>query len=95
MTTTWLRVALVLLLAASMPLWPYARGCGFGLFAYLAAASVVVLGGVWAAVSSWRRHRAIAHIIALLVIIWGLGLLTAEVLPRVGYAKHVIRWTCG
>jgi VIT1/CCC1 family predicted Fe2+/Mn2+ transporter len=94
-TTAWLRVLLVVLLGAAMPLWPYSRGCGVGLFAYLAAAGVVVLGGVWAAVSTWHRRRPVAHIVALLVTLWGMGLITAEVLPRVGYAKQAVRWTCG
>jgi hypothetical protein len=82
-------------LALAMPFWPYGRGCGIGLATYLAAAVVVVLAGIWGAVSSWRRHRALAHIVALLVTLWGLGLVMTEVLPRVGYAKQMIRWTCG
>jgi hypothetical protein len=94
-TTTWLRVVLVLTLAVAMPLWPYPKGCGFGLFVYLAACSVVVLAGVWAAVSTWHRRRPVGHILAILVLLWGLGLVAAELLPRVGYAKSAIRWTCG
>jgi hypothetical protein len=94
-TTAWLRVVLVLLLAGAMPFWPYGRDCGFGLFAYMAAGGVVVLGGVWAAVSTWHRRRPVAHILALLVTVWGLALLAAQVLPRVGYAKQAVRWTCG
>ena len=35
-TTSWLRVLLVVVLALAMPFWPYGRGCGFGLAAYLA-----------------------------------------------------------
>jgi len=94
-TTTWLRVLLVLTLAVAMPLWPYPKGCGIGLLVYLAAASVVVLAGVWAAVSTWHRRRPVGHILAILVLLWGLGLVAAELLPRVGYAKSAIRWTCG
>jgi len=94
-TTTWLRVLLVLTLAVAMPLWPYPKGCGVGLFVYLAACSMVVLAGVWAAVSTWHRRRPVGHILAILVLLWGLGLVAAEVLPRVGYAKSAIRWTCG
>lgn len=93
--TTWLRVLLVLTLAVAMPLWPYPKGCGLGLFVYLAACSTVVVAGVWAAVSTWRRRRPVGHVLAILVLLWGLGLLAAELLPRVGYAKSAIRWTCG
>jgi len=94
-TTTWLRVLLVLTLALAMPLWPYPKGCGVGLYAYLAAACIVVLAGVWAGISTWNRRRPIGHILAIVVLLWGLALVVAEVLPRVGYAKAGIRWTCG
>jgi hypothetical protein len=94
-TTTWLRVVLAVLLASALPFWPYARGCGLGLYLYLGAAAVAVTAGLWAASSTWQRRRARAHIVALLVIIWGLGLIAHEVLPRVGYAKQPARWTCG
>jgi hypothetical protein len=93
--TTWMRVGLAAVLALAMPFWPYEHGCGIGLATYLGAAVVVVLAGIWGAVSSWRRHRGVAHIVALLVTLWGLGLVMVELLPRVGYAKQVIRWTCG
>ena len=94
-TTTWLRVLLVLTLALAMPLWPYPKGCGVGLYAYLVAAGIVVLAGVWAGISTWHRRRPIGHVLAILVLLWGLILIAAEVLPRVGYAKAAIRWTCG
>ncbi len=93
--TTWLRLMLAFLLALAMPFWPYGHGCGIGLFAYLAAAGVVALSGVWVALASWQTRRPLAHVIALLVTLWGLGLVAAEVLPRVGYAKQAIRWSCG
>ena len=93
--TAWMRVGLGVALALAMPFWPYGRGCGIGLAAYLGAAAIVVLAGIWGAVSSWHRRRGLAHIVALLVTLWGLGLIMIEVLPRVGYAKQVIRWTCG
>jgi hypothetical protein len=94
-TTTWLRVLLAALLAAALPYWPYARGCGLWLDLYLGAAAMVVVAGVWASISAWQRRRARAHVVALLIVFWGVGLLAAEVLPRVGYARHAARWTCG
>ncbi|HEU4588757.1 MAG TPA: hypothetical protein VFS11_08925 [Gemmatimonadales bacterium] len=94
-TTTWLRVVLAVVLAAALPFWTYSRGCGLGLYLYLGASAVVVIAGLWAAGSAWQRRRARAHIVALLVVLWGLGLIAHEVLPRIGYAKQPARWTCG
>jgi hypothetical protein len=92
--TTWLRVVLVLALAAAMPFWPYPHACGSGLWLYVASASVVVLAGLWGAVSSWARRRPVAHVLSLLTVLWGLGLVAAEVLPRAGYAAKAATWTC-
>jgi hypothetical protein len=92
--TTWLRVFLVLALAAAMPFWPYDRGCGLGLVLYLAAAAFVVLAGLWGALSSWARRLGLAHLLSLLTVLWGLGLVAAEVLPRTGYAARAATWAC-
>jgi hypothetical protein len=94
-TTTWLRVLLAATLAGALPFWPYARGCGIGLYLYLAGAAMVIVAGIWAAVSTWQRRRSRAHAFSLLVLLWGVGLVFHEVLPRVGYAKQPARWTCG
>ncbi|HET7601071.1 MAG TPA: hypothetical protein VFK09_12305 [Gemmatimonadales bacterium] len=93
--TTWLRALLAAVLAAALPFWPYPRGCGIGLVLYLGAAGMVAVAGGWAAVSAWSRRRAWAHLVALLVVLWGLGLIAQQVLPRVGYAREALRWTCG
>src|SRR5690348_5855548 len=74
-TTTWLRVLLAALLAGALPFWPYARGCGLCLYLYLGAAAVAVIAGLWASSSTWQRRRARAHVVALLVVLWGLGLI--------------------
>ncbi len=92
---TWLRVCLALALAVAMPFWPYAKDCGLGLAAYLAAVGMVAVAGLWAAVSGWQRHRARAHVAALLVMLWGFALAAHEILPRIGYAKQSAVWVCG
>jgi hypothetical protein len=92
--STWLRVLLVLALAAAVPFWPYPHGCGVNLFIYLAVAGLLVIAGIWGAISSWRRYLARAHTISILVILWGLALVASEVLPRVGYAAQRAQWTC-
>jgi hypothetical protein len=92
--TTWLRVILGLTLAVGMTQWPYPNGCGLNLFVYLGAAVVVAVAGVWSAISSWYRRLGWAHTLSLLVVLWGVFLAGREVLPRVGYAKHLAYWTC-
>ena len=90
-TRTWgvfLRLALATALGVAVLFWPYPRACGLGLAGYLTATAAVGVGGLWSAVWSWRHRAGRAHVLALLLVVWG-GILTAmEVLPRVGYAKH-------
>ena len=100
-TRTWgvfLRLALATALGVAVLFWPYPHACGLGLAAYLTATSVVALGGVWSAIWSWRHRSGRAHVLALLLVVWG-GILTAmEILPRTGYAKddptRPAGWVC-
>jgi hypothetical protein len=92
---TWFRVLLTVALAVALPLWPYAHGCGSGLWLYLGAVAVTALSGVWAAFSAWHRRQGLAHLLALLAVAWGLVLGAREVLPRSGYARAAAVWTCG
>ena len=90
-TRTWgvfLRLALATALGVAVLFWPYDSRCGLQLAGYLLATSVVAIGGIWSAVWSWRHRSGRAHVLALLLVVWG-GILTAmEVLPRIGYAKE-------
>jgi hypothetical protein len=89
-TRTWpalLRLALATALAVGILFWPYPSRCGVGLAGYLAAVSVVTLGGLWSSVWTWRHRTARAHILSLLLVVWGLVLGAMEILPRAGYAK--------
>jgi hypothetical protein len=92
------RLTLAVIVAAAMVLWPYPAKCGIGLAGYLAAIGVVVAGGVWSSVWTWRHRAARAHTVSLLVLGWGLVLGAIEVLPRIGYAKsdanHPATWVC-
>jgi hypothetical protein len=92
--SVWGRLLPVLALAAALPFWPYARGCGTALLLYLGATAVLVCAGGWAAVSAWRHRRAAAHVLALGAMLWGGVLAAREVLPRVGYARIAISWSC-
>ena len=92
------RVALVTTLAVAIVFWPYRRNCGVALFTYMAAEGVVVAGGLWLMVCTWRHRMAKTHGVALAMMLWGLVLLAHQVLPRVGYAKSdsasPARWVC-
>jgi VIT1/CCC1 family predicted Fe2+/Mn2+ transporter len=90
----WSCVMLGVLLGAALPYWPYARACGWWLLLYMSAVGTVVIAGIWGARVSWRSRLAFPHIVAVCTIIWGLALLTHEVLPRVGYAKTRAAWRC-
>jgi len=76
----------------------YGAKCGFGLAAYLASVTTLVVAGVWSSIWTWKHRAAKAHTVSLLLITWGLVLAAADVLPRVGYAKptatHPVNWTC-
>jgi putative flippase GtrA len=53
---------------------------------------------VWSAVWTWRHRASQAHVLSLLLVVWGLVLAGLEVLPRVGYAfptvAHPATWMC-
>jgi hypothetical protein len=92
------RVMLVLFVGLAMNAWPYDRACGSGLYSYLAAATAVVIGGIWAMAGTWHHRTPKLHGLALLSVAWGLLLITAQVLPRVAYSKGETRsmpsWRC-
>lgn len=91
---TWLRVLLVLAFAVAVPFWPYPRTCGINLFLYMGVITLLVIAGLWGAANSWGRRLGVAHVLSLLTVVWGLALLAAEVLPRIGYAAHQAQWMC-
>ena len=89
-TRTWpafLRLALATALAVGILFWPYPSSCGVGLAGYLAAISVVTVGGLWSSVWTWRHRTARAHVLSLVLVAYGLILGAMEILPRTGYAK--------
>ena len=91
---TWARVGLGLLLGIGMPLWPYDHACGVKLFLYFGGVLVVVAAGVWSSLSSWKRRMGTAHVLSQLLVIWGLVLTAAVILPRTHFAKVPATWFC-
>jgi hypothetical protein len=96
-TASWpalLRLGLSVALGVGMLFWPYANRCGPGLAGYLIAVAAVAGSGIWSAVWTWRHRTGRAHTLSILLIVWGLVLGTTEILPRVGYAKQALPWSC-
>jgi hypothetical protein len=100
-TRTWpafLRLALATALAVGILFWPYPSRCGAGLAGYLVAVAAVTVGGLWSSVWTWRHRTVRAHVLSLLLVIWGLVLGAMEILPHSGYAKpdaaRPVGWTC-
>lgn len=92
---TWLKVGLGVLIGIGVApgVWPYTHGCGLRVIFFLLGVTTVIAAGAWASVSSWRRRLGFAHVISQVLIIWGVLLLTREVLPRVG-ARPQAPWLC-
>lgn len=94
----WTRLSLVVTLAGSLYYWPYGRACGPGLYGLMGAEALVVVGGVWVAAYSWRRRAARAHAAGFVLALAGAGLISMEVLPRIGYApldpSRSSGWAC-
>ena len=92
------RLVLAVALGVAMLFWPYSARCGVGLWGYLGATAVVVGAGIWTSVWTWRHRAGRAHVLALLLILWGGVLGAIEVLPRIGYATptaaHPAIWVC-
>jgi hypothetical protein len=90
----WARVALGIALGGMMTQWPYAHGCGLPLVEYLGAVAMVMVAGAWIAVASWTLRHAPSHVLALVLLLWGIALAAAQVLPRIGYAAQRWAWHC-
>jgi hypothetical protein len=91
------RLIVVSLLAGAMNFWPYPRACGAGLFGYMGAETLIVAGGIWAAVWAWRGRLGKLHVLSLVLVAWGLAVIGAQILPRAGYLRlgeTPARWTC-
>ena len=91
---TWFWTGLALVLAVALPLWPNDKSCGLRLVFYLGAAAIALLMGVLGALASWSHRRGLAFVLSLVAIVWAGVMATREILPRVGYARQELQWTC-
>jgi hypothetical protein len=93
-----IRLTLSVALGVGMLFWPYDARCGLGLAVYLLSVLVVVGSGVWSGIWSWRHQSPRAHVLSILIVLWGLTLGAGEILPRTGYARpdpeRPMTWLC-
>ncbi len=93
-----MRLVLVACLLAALWWWPYATQCGPGLLGLVATECMVVVGGIWVAAFTFRWRLATGHTVALLLVLTGLVLVAAQVLPRLGYVTitgmPATHWRC-
>jgi hypothetical protein len=91
---TWFWTGLAIVLALGLAIWPYDKLCGIRIIFYLFAAGLALLMGVLGGLASWSHRRGLAHLLSLAVIVWAALVVAREILPRVGYAKQELSWTC-
>ena len=90
----WARVLLALGFGTMMASWPYSTACGLPLLGYGSALVTLILAGASAASSAWKYRSGLAHVIALVLVLYGIALGAAELLPRTGYAARHATWVC-
>lgn len=93
------RIVLVTSLLAALHWWPYSSDCGLPLWAFVGAQGMLAIGGLWTAAFAWRHRLAKTHVLALALLLTGLVLVAAQVLPRTGHVTirgvHATPWRCG
>jgi hypothetical protein len=90
----WFWTVLSVLLAVALIIWPFENSCGIRLIFFLGAALIALLLGVVGAVTSWAHRQGLAMLLSLLVVVFAGIMATREILPRAGYAKETLEWTC-
>ena len=94
------KLLLAIVAGVGIVFWPWGWRCGSDLVVFMAAVAGVTLSGVWAARSTWHHRAGKRHVLALLVVLWGLTLTAWQVLPRAGlvvpnYMNVPAVWGCG
>lgn len=90
----WFWALLAVLLGVALLVWPFDRTCGLRLIFFLGAALLALLSGLLGAFTSWAHRQGLALLLSLLVVILAGVMAAREILPRAGYAKQALEWTC-
>jgi hypothetical protein len=90
----WFWAVVATVLAVALLLWPYDKSCGIRLIFFLGAAVLALVLGVVGAFTSWAHRQGFAMLLSLLVILCAGVMAVREILPRAGYARRSLEWTC-
>jgi hypothetical protein len=94
----WARLILAATLTLSLFWWPYGRGCGFPLVAFLVSNVMAIVGGGSLTVRAWRDRMVWPFVGSSLVVVIAWTVIAMHALPRVGYAPAGVttaNWSCG
>jgi hypothetical protein len=90
----WFWALLAVLLGVALIVWPFDKACGIRLIFFLGATLLTLLLGGLGAYTSWAHRRGVAFLLSLMVLLLAGIMAAREILPRVGYARHALDWTC-
>jgi hypothetical protein len=90
----WLWTVVAIILAVALVVWPYDKSCGLRLIFFLGAALLAVMLGVLGAIKSWAHRQGVPLLLSLLAVLFAGVMAAREILPRAGYAKQALEWTC-
>jgi hypothetical protein len=90
----WFWALLAILLAVALIVWPYDKSCGIRLIFFLGACLLALLAGAVGGITAWAHRQGLAFVLSLLVFLWAGIMAAREVLPRIGYARESLEWTC-
>ena len=68
--------------------------CGIRLIFFLGAGLIALVLGIVGAVTSWAHRQGLAMLLSLLVVLFAAIMMAREILPRAGYTKETLEWTC-
>jgi hypothetical protein len=64
------------------------------LWVYLVGVAAVAGAAIMTMRTAWLHRRGLAMAVGIMTLIASLALAAAQVLPRTGYARTALTWTC-